>query len=146
MIRDILTGIVSLHTAWKSANTTKALAKAGGLFFVQAPQGTTGDYVTFQKLPGGEPDNDMSSKAETVFIRFDAWVADVDGRFDEALAIEIAEQITDIYDNAEVPVVSGETATGTCYRCDRQNSPDVVKDPDGGWHSWVDYILKVQEA
>jgi hypothetical protein len=146
MIRDVLTGIKSLHTTWKTANPTKALAVAGGLFFVRAPQGTDGDYVTFQKLLGGSPDNDMSSKAETIPIRFDVWVEDQSGRYDEALALEIAEQITDVYDNATVPVVSGETTTGYCYQCERQNSPECVPDPDGGWHSWVDYILKVQEA
>lgn len=146
MIRDVLTGIKSLYTTWKTANPTKALAIAGGLFFVRAPQGTTGDYVTYQMLDGGLPDNDMSSKVETIPIRFDVWVEDSTGRYDEATALEIAEQITDVYDYASVPVASGETTTGYCYRCDRQNKPNIVPDPDGGWHCWVDYILKVQEA
>lgn len=146
MITNIITGIKSLHTTYRTANATKALAIAGGLFFVRAPQNTAGDYVTFQLLDGGAPDDDMSSKVETVPIRFDIWVEDKSGRYDEATALEIAEQLMGVYDDAAVPVVSGATTTGYCYRCDRQNKPNIVPDPDGGWHCWIDYILKVQEA
>ena len=146
MIRAVIAGIKSAYTTYKAANPTKALALVTGFYFMQAPQGATGDYVVFRLLPGGKPDPDMSATVEVIPVQFDIFAVDKSGRHNSTYALEVAEQLITVYDDTAIAVVSGATTLGTTYRCDRQTKPNIEPDPDGGWHCWVDYILQVQEV
>lgn len=129
MMRDILEGFCSHY----SDSPLPALVE--GLFFVRAPQDTTGIYATYS-LVTSTLDETMSDRAEVPLIQLSIWG---DEEFPDDL-LSTAALFCLWYDDAPIDI-----AGGTTVRCDRQ-SFNLLPDPDGGWQVQIDYQLMVQEA
>lgn len=138
MIETILTAILARY------NETFLPALVEGMWYLRAPQGTQGDYITFS-IVSAQQECDMSSRLEDVVIQISVWGGSNLNATTPALATEsplvtigIAEFVMEFFDDCELSIPDG-----TLVRIDRQ-SHNLIPDPDGGWQYQIDYRLQVQ--
>lgn len=115
-------------------NASPLPAWVEGFYYGQAPQDTTGDYITYFQV-SGKQEYTMSSQSEHPLIQISVW-SDDDA---PAMAIRIAEIVMMWFDDATLDVSMGQT-----IRVDRE-SHNLIRDPDGGWQYQIDYSILVQE-
>lgn len=127
----------AIKTKWNTGTALKALA-TGGLWPVEAAQGTKGPYVVYFPLPGNVADT-MSTKIEEALIQFSIFVTNEDGGATKA--VQIRDALVALYDDVLLTMGGGYTMTSAA----RSTTGHLLKDPDEGYDAHVEYLFQYEK-
>jgi len=132
----------SLLTAIKQAYDDSPLpAFLEGLFHIEAPQGTGGDYMTFFVVTAGR-EYWMGGRASRPTIQFSLWT-------DDSSPLD-ATRMMELWcvwlDREPGDPLRLDVAGGHQLMLTRETDAMILRDPDGGWHIFVTYSMLIDEV
>ncbi len=112
-----------------------------GLFYIEATSRPTGDYMTFF-IVSATREYWMGGRASKPVIQFSLWTDDAS----PLDAVRTMEFWCVWLDREPGGPLNLEPSAGNQLMLTRETDPQVLRDPDGGWHIFVTYSMLIDEV